>query len=88
MENSLPSGNRIGVPITSTVELGTLIRSTRKAQGLSQLEIANLGSTGNRVIVDIENGKPTVQLKKVMDLMALLGLELIVRKKGFNDGAS
>ncbi|MEI8324545.1 MAG: hypothetical protein WCH44_04135, partial [Betaproteobacteria bacterium] len=43
-----------------------------------QMDVAGLGNTGNRVIVDIENGKPTVQLKKVMDLMDLLGLQLVV----------
>lgn len=82
MNSSLPTSNRTGMLMTSTIDLGCFIKSIRKAQGLSQLEIANLGSTGNRVIVDIENGKPTVQLKKVMDLMALLGLEMVVRKKG------
>jgi y4mF family transcriptional regulator len=82
MNKILPNGNSRGVPVKSTDELGLLIRAARKAQGLTQLDVAGLGNTGNRVIVDIENGKPTVQLIKVMDLMDLLGLQLVVRKKG------
>jgi HTH-type transcriptional regulator / antitoxin HipB len=85
MSQSLPNGNRAGrgaVKVRSSTELGTLIRDARKAQGLTQLTMAGLGNTGNRVIVDIENGKPTVQLQKVMDLMALLGLEMVVQNKG------
>lgn len=48
---------------------------------LTQLDIAGLGNTGNRFIVELENGKPTVQLQKVLDIVDLLGLELVVRSK-------
>ncbi len=70
-----------GVAIKSAQDLGALIKSTRKEQGLTQREVAGIGRTGNRVIVDIENGKPTVQLQKVLDLLDLLGLQLEVKTK-------
>lgn len=82
MQKSLPSGNPNEVVINSPAALGAAIRCVRKEQCLTQLDVAGLGATGNRVIVDIENGKPTVQLQKVMDLIELLGLELIIRRKG------
>jgi hypothetical protein len=41
--------------------LGTVIREQRKRLALKQLDLAGLGNTGNRFIVDLENGKPTVQ---------------------------
>lgn len=79
----LPSGNLSSQEVTvrSSVELGAVVREQRKRLALKQLDIAGLGNTGNRFIVDLENGKPTVQLQKVMDVMALLGLELVVRPK-------
>ena len=40
-----------------------------------------IGNTGNRLIVDIDRRKPTVQLQRVLDLLDLLGLELVVRQK-------
>jgi HTH-type transcriptional regulator/antitoxin HipB len=75
----LPYGN--SEPIGSSVELGTIIRERRKALALTQFDVAGLGNTGNRFLVDLENGKPTVQLQKVLDTLALLGLEVIVRTK-------
>jgi y4mF family transcriptional regulator len=67
--------------IRSSVELGAIVRDQRKRLALKQLDIAGLGNTGNRFIVDLENGKPTVQLQKVLDVMDLLGLEVVVRPK-------
>lgn len=67
--------------VHDSVELGELIRERRKSMKLRQLDVAGLGNTGNRVIVDIENGKPTVQLQKVLDLMDLLGLEVVIQEK-------
>jgi y4mF family transcriptional regulator len=58
------------------------VRQTRKEQGLTQADIAGLAKTGTRFLVDLENGKPTIQLQKTLDVMALLGLELVVAKKG------
>ena len=79
----LPIGNVITheVTVRSSVELGAAVREQRKRLALKQLDIAGLGNTGNRFIVDLENGKPTVQLQKVLDVMDLLGLEVVVRPK-------
>lgn len=79
----LPLGHSTGAetPIRSSVQLGAVIREQRKRLALNQLDLAGLGNTGNRFIVDLENGKPTVQLQKVLDLMDLLGLEVVVRTK-------
>ena len=81
--NGLPSGNRFQgqAVIRSSAELGAVVRDQRKRLALKQLDVAGLGNTGNRFIVDLENGKPTVQLQKVLDIMDLLGLELLVRPK-------
>lgn len=70
-----------GMAVRTSVELGAVVRAQRKRLALKQLDIAGLGNTGNRFIVDLENGKPTVQLQKVLDIMDLLGLQLVVRSK-------
>jgi len=86
----LPLGHSpsTGTPIRSSVELGAVIREQRKRLALKQLDLAGLGNTGNRFIVDLENGKPTVQLQKVLDLMDLLGLEVVVRSKASRSASS
>ena len=76
------------VPIRSSVDLGAVIREQRKRLALKQLDLAGLGNTGNRFIVDLENGKPTVQLQKALDLMELLGLEVVVRTKASRSAPS
>ena len=83
LEQDLPIGNPLAreTKVRSSIDLGTVVREQRKRLALKQLDIAGLGNTGNRFIVDLENGKPTVQLQKVLDVMDLLGLEVVVRPK-------
>lgn len=80
--NKFPIGNfsRTDV-VSSSASLGALIREQRKLLKLTQADLAGIGNTGNRFIVDLENGKPTVQLQKVLDVMKLLGLEVVVQRK-------
>ena len=74
-------GNFGGIKIKSVADLGSVVRQTRKGQTLTQVDIAGLAQTGNRFLVDLENGKETIQLGKVLTVLELLGLELVVRKK-------
>jgi y4mF family transcriptional regulator len=88
--HELPLGHPIesGIRIRSSAALGTVMCEQRKRLALKQLDLAGLGNTGNRFIVDVENGKPTVQLQKVLDLMDLLGLEVVVRTKASRSTSS
>ncbi len=77
-----PSGNTATPKrICSAADLGQAVREQRQALRLRQIDLAGIGNTGNRLIVDIEKGKPTVQLQKVLDVLDLLGLEVVVRQK-------
>jgi y4mF family transcriptional regulator len=70
------------VKIKTTKDLGVLVREYRYFQKMTQADILGLANTGNRFIVDLENGKPTVQLQKVLDVLDTLGLEVLIQKKG------
>jgi y4mF family transcriptional regulator len=79
---SLPSGNLTQETVVrSSTDIGRLARQRRAELGLGQLELAGLASTGNRFIVELERGKPTLQLQKTLDLLGLLGLEVVLRSK-------
>jgi HTH-type transcriptional regulator/antitoxin HipB len=69
------------VVLRTAADIGQVVRAQRQSQGLRQIDLAGIGNTGNRLIVDIEKGKPTVQLQKVLDVLELLGLEVTVRSK-------
>jgi y4mF family transcriptional regulator len=63
-----------------TAEIGRTIREERKAQGLRQDELAAASGVGLRFLVELERGKETVQLGKVLAVLAALGCELEVRR--------
>jgi y4mF family transcriptional regulator len=80
----IPNGNFLtstGNVVQTTAELGQLARERRQQIALTQLDVAGLGNTGNRFIVELEQGKPTLQLQKVLDVLNLLGLEVVIRAK-------
>ena len=56
--------------------LGRLVRETRRALGLTQPNLALSAGVGVRFLVDIEKGKPTAQIGKIMRVLAALGIEL------------
>ena len=64
------------IALKSPRELGMLVRETRKAQGISQEQLAGVANTGVRFVSDLENGKPTVQLDKTIKVLEALGLGL------------
>lgn len=67
--------------LNPTEAVGALVRQRRRALALTQADVARLGQTGQRFIVDLERGKPTVQLHKVLAVMDLLGLEWVIQPK-------
>lgn len=44
----------------TAADLGQIMREQRRASGLRQVDLAGIGNTGNRLIVDIEKGKAAV----------------------------
>lgn len=53
-------------------------RHRRRALGLTQAEVADLGGVSAKFLIEFERGKPSVRLDKVMDVLDVLGLELRV----------
>ena len=60
----------------NSIKLGQVVRHERKAQGLRQAELAAAAGVGIRFIVDLEAGKPTLQLGKVLQVIATLGCDV------------
>lgn len=63
---------------TTTADIGKLVRTERKRQGLTQLQLAGMAGTGIRLISDLENGKETVQTQKLLKVIQTLGLGLFI----------
>jgi len=78
VHTSLPFGK-----ITDPVALGQCVRVQRKQQGATQTEFAALCGVGTRFISELENGKATMELGKVMKVLKCLGLEVSVYPRGW-----
>jgi len=60
--------------------IGQIIREERKELGLRQDELAAASGVGLRFLVELERGKPTVQMGKVLDVISALGCELQIKR--------
>ena len=60
--------------IQNPEQVGTAIRTRRKQLKVTQKELAMACGTGLRFIVDLENGKPTCQIGKILHVIQSLGL--------------
>lgn len=78
MDSLLPNGN-----IVSTKDIGKIVRNTRKKQGATQSEFASLCGVGVRFISELENGKPTAQVGKLLQVLKCLGLEMKIHPRGW-----
>jgi len=79
MDKNLPYGK-----VLSPQDLGDVVRQARKAQHATQAEFASLCGVGVRFISELENGKPTAELGKVLQVLKCLGLELSLQPRGWH----
>lgn len=78
MEKELPYGK-----IISSEDIGALVRQQRKKQSATQAEFAALCGVGIRFISDLENGKSTMELGKVLHVLHSLGLEVAIQPRSW-----
>ncbi len=62
--------------IKTAEDFGKLVREKRKALGWTQEQLAAAVGSGERFIVDLENGKPSCQLEKALLAARCVGIEL------------
>ena len=62
--------------IKNMQDLAQVVRLARKKQGITQTELAGLSGLGRRFISELERGKPTAQVAKVILVLNILGVGL------------
>jgi y4mF family transcriptional regulator len=68
----------IGKSSMTSEHIGAVARQARLAQGLRQDQLAAAAGVGVRFVVELERGKPTVRLGKVLAVLDALGCRLEV----------
>ena len=59
-------------------EIGHIVRAARRAQGLRQNQLAGAAGVGVRFLSELERGKPTVRLEKVLAVLDALGCRMLI----------
>ena len=62
--------------IQNTAQLGAAIRATRKQLKATQKDLAMTSGAGLRFVIDLERGKPTCQIAKILHVLQALGLRV------------
>lgn len=63
--------------------IGRAVREARTRTGLKQAQAAALCGVGTRFLSDLENGKPTLHLGKVLQVLKGFGLMVVIKRKEF-----
>lgn len=67
--------------IRTAEELGTLLRTHRKARGLTLAETAGLANISIKFLSEFERGKPTAEIGKVLKVLGTIGLDVLVQPR-------
>jgi y4mF family transcriptional regulator len=62
------------MPRYTPADVGQIVRNARKSLGATQRDLAMTSGTGMRFIVELEQGKATCQLGKVLTVLNTLGV--------------
>lgn len=65
----------------TAVDIGAAVRKKRKEDGLTLADAAALCGVGYRFMSDLENGKATVQVGKVLQVLTALGLDVTIEAR-------
>lgn len=68
--------------ITDAASLGNAIRSRRKELKYTQGHISEITGLSVSFLSDLENGKPTAEIGKTIEVINLLGLDILVEARG------
>ncbi len=72
-------------PLTQVYDMkaiGAIIRARRKELGYTQEQIAAMSNCSPRLIGEIERGRGSVGIQRVLDLVTNLGIDIFLRKRG------
>lgn len=60
-------------------ELPLLIRTLRKASGLTQAQLAELAGVGKTLVFDIEHGSTSISLENLKKILKVLNTDILFK---------
>ena len=68
--------------LTNASQLAEIVRRERRRQKVSQIRLSQLADVGVRFVRDLEDGKETVRLDKVLAVLETLGIAVELSSQG------
>ena len=68
--------------IKSIKDIALWVKQERKRQSLTQKELSGLVGVSERFIVELEKGKPTAEVQKVLHVLNSLGANIQIHSRG------
>lgn len=72
--------------VRNAADLGAAVQSRRLEAGLTQTDLASRAGVSRSYLSHLESGRSSRLLNLLLDLLRLLDLELVVRRRGSHDG--
>lgn len=63
-------------------QLGHIVRQVRKDQGLTQEQLAATCGVGLRFVREVEQGKTSCHIGKVIQVIHMLGIKILIEEGG------
>ena len=81
----------IKTEISSVKDIGKILKKYRKSQNITQIQLSQIANVGNRFIIELEKGKPTIQLDKALHVLNKVGIKInleyiLVEKESNKEG--
>ena len=68
--------------VLDTRELGMTIRKRRRELGYTQAFLASYAGVSTSFLSELENGKDTIQVGKMIEVLSLLGMDICLSRRG------
>ena len=68
-----------GTRLASPAEIGALIRERRKDMKLTQAGLAGISGVSHKFVNEVERGKATAEIGRIMAVLQMLGVDLYGR---------
>lgn len=78
----MPYGKRGIMKILDSASLGKVIRERRKELNYTQAYLAEFTGLSVTFISDVERGKKTAEIEKIIQLLHILGMDVFVERRG------
>lgn len=65
------------IPYRNAAQFGREVRAARECMGLTQIELAQRAGVGSKFLYELEHGKDTLRMDKVMDVLEVLSIQMV-----------